>query len=416
MKRLAVLLLSAAPCGLVSALAADLPSKAPASATATAAPQWEATFDWDARYYSWHGTRGFPTTTAFTPGSGSQFYAPFGLAVTGRPSADWKLDFLIRSGYVSSTQTTPGFSGSTSTATDTSVTGTATYNGFNGFSPYLMVATNLPTGTTALLGTDTFARMDPDLVGTGSFGEGFNVGLTGGVNLNFSERFVVSVGAGYTWRGSYDREGFVNPAFVVALPGIGTVGPGDVFNATVSAVYRVGTLTLYGSGSYSRESETDRNGVAFFQNGDRYLASGGISYDWDQSSTSTLAMAYAHMNSNKVLGFGLPPLVQEAFNSNSNVYQATFDHRFKFASWAVGPTAGFLYRDNNSWNPATLQFVSAKTRGSMGGVATYSVNDRVALTGRLEGVWIAENDNPGNFVPSLKGTGLLASLGGTVRF
>jgi len=43
--------------------------------------------------------------------------------------------------------------------------------------------------------------MDPDLVEVSTFGEGFNIGPTGGFAFPISKSLVLTTSAGYTWRG-----------------------------------------------------------------------------------------------------------------------------------------------------------------------------------------------------------------------
>jgi hypothetical protein len=70
---------------------------------------------------------------------------------------------------------------------------------------------NVPTGQSALLGASAFARLDPDLVDLATYGEGLNVGPTGGVNIPLTDDLLVSAGGGYTYRGPYNREGAIDP-------------------------------------------------------------------------------------------------------------------------------------------------------------------------------------------------------------
>ena len=56
-----------------------------------------------------------------------------------------------------------------------------------------------------LSGTETFARMDPDLVDLSTFGEGWNFGPTIGFNVPITQTLILSAGVGHTWRGLYDR-------------------------------------------------------------------------------------------------------------------------------------------------------------------------------------------------------------------
>ena len=104
-------------------------------------------------------------------------------SLDGTPTPDWKLEFVVRGGFVSSSQSTSGQRGYVGTSVDTQLSGTVTYNGFNGFQPYVAMLINAPTGRSALYGTSRFARMDGDLVDQGTYGEGWNFGPTAGVSI-----------------------------------------------------------------------------------------------------------------------------------------------------------------------------------------------------------------------------------------
>src|SRR5262245_12403504 len=153
MKRLCVAL-----CGLAAAVS----SAAAADPTVAAPPEaWSVTFASEARYYSWAGNRGYPTTVNTAPGSGSEVYVPFALQLAGKPAEDFKVQFLVRGGWVRAHQGTPGMTGTVDTATDTVTSGTVTYLGINGVQPFAALNLNLPSGRSALFGSAAFARMIP---------------------------------------------------------------------------------------------------------------------------------------------------------------------------------------------------------------------------------------------------------------
>jgi hypothetical protein len=179
------------------------------------------------RYFSWSGTRGYPTSLSSDPGKGMQVYTPFAAQLIGRPSDDLKLAFLARWGYVSSRQSTAGLSGSVSTFTDTMLSGTATYFGWAGVQPFVSLNINAATGKSVLLGNSAYARMDPDLVDIATFGEGWNIGPTVGVNMPLTTALVASFNVGYTFRGRYDRESAIDP--ITQAQGTNWLKPGDVF-------------------------------------------------------------------------------------------------------------------------------------------------------------------------------------------
>jgi hypothetical protein len=413
----------AAIAAMAPAFAADLPVKARPAEPVVASP-WEIILNQELRYYSWSGNRGFPTNAVAASGSGSQFYAPIGLQLNGKPFEELKLELLGRSGYVWSRQSVGGFTGEVSTVTDTVLSGTATYLGWNGFQPFVSLNVNAPTGRSALFGFSALARMDSDLVEIATFGEGWNLGPTVGVNIPLTENLMLSLGVGYTYRGPYDRE--TAPAPITGAQGVDRLDPGDNTTVNASLAYQVGALSLQGTASYAFETDTRLNGVLFFRTGDRYLLSGTAGYAWSDAWKSSLTASFSHFDRNEVAIFGLPGLVVEAFNSNSNVVRVALDTTYTVGAFALGPTLSYLNRDHNAYSPTANQFVSAKTRWAAGGMLQYTVNPKAVLTVKAEHVWIDEEENPakllgmvpipGTAVPQVLSTGWMASVGGVFTF
>jgi hypothetical protein len=407
---------------LGAARAADMPVKAPAAAPL---PPWQFTLDEDTRLYSWSGSRGFPAPGgAVVPrGSGAQLYAPVSLGVVGQTAPEHKWEFNIRSGVVWSQQTTANQSGAFSALTDTGATGTYTYLGINGIQPYVSLALNLPTGRSALLGSDSNGRLDPDLVGIGVSGEGFNVGPTVGANIPVGDSLMFGLAVGYTNRGSYKKDSLVNPAtFTPFLGPTSTFDPGDDVTVTGTAAYVQGPLAWRTSANGTFESNTNVTGTlnglpfngALLRAGDRYTVQSTASYDWTKTWTSVLAAIYTHSNKNQVLAANLPPLVTEMFNSNNDVIQLTLDNKFQVAPDVVaGPTGGYMFRNHNSWISTNALFVPEKTKWTAGGFFTYNVFKDLALNGRVEHYWVNQNATPATLVPVVTDDGWLVSLGGT---
>jgi len=377
---------------------------------------WELLYNQEIRYISWQGTRGWPPGLALLPGSGSQLYTPLTIQLTGLPAPDLKFEFIGRGGYVNARQSTTGATGSVSTFTDTVTAATLTYLGIPGIQPFVSFNANLPSGTSALLGTATFARMDPDLVDLATFGEGWNFGPTIGFNLPVTPMLIFSLGAGHTVRGAYQRENTLVPGTVNRLD------PGDVATITASLGYRGGPLTAQISSMFVHEEVSSLDGTPFFQFGNRYLVSGTANFAWTATSTSTLTASWSYTEKNKLIA---PPAILvptlEAFNSNSNVYRVRFEHAFAFGSWTAGPIVSWMLRDKNAYVPVAFQFVPAKTRWSVGGSLRYSVSGNVLLYGSVEHIWVDEGLRPfaippAGPIPALSYTAWLAVFGGTVRF
>lgn len=398
--------------------------KAPA-VVAEVAPNWVASLNTEVQYYSWTGTLGTPSLANRAPygapASGSQVYIPTAVSLTGMMGTDVKLELTARSGSVWGQQKTPGEAGTASSATDTQLSTTVTYSGLNGLQPYFSLLLNLPTGTSALYGASRYARMDPDLVGISSYGEGFNVGPTIGVNIPISAELLASISGGYTHRGNFGKENSLDPFFTTD-----TITPGDDATATLSLGYASGAIGLQGSGSYTATSATFNNGIAQYRAGDRELLTLGGSYAWNEQWKSSVNAFWSHSDKISTAdGNGL--FLLETFNSTNNVFRISGDTIYVFANGAsLGPTVSYLYRDRNGYDPTTFTFIPAKTRWSAGVQGGYVVANNFTLSGKVEHVWTRENDNPdkaiGGFVfpgtgtPLISSDGWALSLGGTVRF
>ena len=414
--------------------AADLPVPTPVAKEADASDRWKLTAATDFRYFSWSSARGYPTSTALpnARGSGSEIYIPFAAQLVGRPVDDVKIEILGRGGWVRATQSTEGLSGEVRTTTDTVANATVTYFGFDGFQPFASVAFNFPTGKAALYGTAANARMDPDLVEISSFGEGYNVGPTFGFNVPITGDLIASASVGYTKRGNFTREKSLTPVDP-NLQSASVIDPGDVLTFTGSLGAQMGSLTAKITGAVSTETDTRVDGMATFRPGQRLVATGEFAYEWpDKWGTTSLTASFAHAKSNKVLYTDMATLNPialdtEPFNSNSNAYLVNFQHLFALGVASIGPLATYLHRDQNSYNSATLQFVPAKTRQTVGMLAQIAAHDRVTLSARVERVWthLADDsfDNktslllipnsiiPGSGVPAISSNGWQLSGG-----
>ncbi|HEY7459039.1 MAG TPA: hypothetical protein VH765_09820 [Xanthobacteraceae bacterium] len=376
------------------------------------APEWHLFYNQEARYSSWQGTRGYPAVFSAARGSGTQFYTPATVGISAALPDVYKFEFVARGGYVVSNQSSPGLSGSVSTFTDTVAAATWSYLGIPGVQPFVSISANLPSGTSALHGTDTFARMDPDLVDVPTFGEGWNIGPTAGISFAIAANVVLSVGVGHTFRGDYQREIAPGlPTFVDV-----TVDPGDVTTGNMSLGMRKGKWVGQLSGSYSHEGTTSIAGTPAFRLGDRYLVTGYSSYAWTDNSISSLIGSWGYTLKNTSL---IPPLLPEAFNSNSNLYRVRFEHAFIAGNWSAGPVVSWLNRDKNAWAPATVLFIPAKTRWSAGGNVKYKVNDQTLVYANVEHIWIDEaarlsaTPTP---VPNSSYTGWAVSGGASFRY
>ena len=409
--------------------------------------KWTQTFSTETRYFTWQSTRGYPTNGIVlgpvnqpntAQGHGFELYIPYAAQLVGL-SNDWKVELLGRGGWVEARQSTAGLTGSVETATDTVANATFTYIGLKGVLPFVGVSLNLPTGLASLGPNQVNARMDPDLVDIASFGEGFNVGPTLGVSVPINNNLMVTGSIGYTLRGAYEREGTLTPLAPDAFVQPVRIQPGNNATVTGSIGYDAAPYSATLTASIAQETATLQDGVPFVKPGLQYTLSGTTSYRWegDHSGVSTATIGVSHSNRNEVMFeclTGCPTtLTPEPFNTNSNIYRIGFEHLFPFDRVAFGPTASFLYRDHNGYEPTTLQFVPAKERYALGMQARYAPNDIVMFNARLEHVWTQEETNPalpGNeqfsvlenstaaafAVPVVSSTGWQVALGATAKF
>jgi hypothetical protein len=394
---------------------------------------WTATIASDFRYFSWESNRGFPHRSAPSDqrGKGSQIYVPFAVQLVGRPSEDLKIEILGRGGWVWSRQRTTGLSGEVSTLTDTVASTTFTYYGISGIQPFVSVNFNFPTGRSNLSGAAANARMDPDFVEITSFGEGFNLGPTGGFNLPITPNLMFTVSAGYTFRGDFTRESSIaasDPIVQVRT----SVAPGDTFTVTGALGFQLDQLVGTVSASYSLERTTTENGAPLYRAGNRYVVSGKFSYNWTEIGQTNLSASLSHSDKNKVLLAGASTLVTEAFNANANVYRVGLEHLFPLEPLWVGPIGSYLYRDRNSYDANTFQFVPAKQRWTAGVVGRLAATENITFNARFEHVWVNERENPADGgqkfsvlagtqviaapLPPIVGTGWQAAIGLNIRF
>ena len=430
-------LVTTAPMALASDIpASNMPVKAPPPA-AVVEKTWSVTFASEARYFAWRSDRGSPTNLEppnTARGSGSQWYVPIALQIAGKPSDVVKVAFVVRGGWVRSQQTTPGLSGAVETWLDTVMSGTVTYLGINGFQPFVALSVNAPTGRSALFGSAANARMDGDLVEIGSFGEGWNIGPTVGASVPITDALVVTGSVGYTWRDKFNRErssSQPDPTIQAAT----SLNPGDVITGTLSAGYQGTEWAWSVTGTVSEETVTTENGAELYQAGRRYVATASIARNWpDQWGQTTLNGSYAHSNRNRVLfAFSAPALIYEIFNTNSDVHRVGIQHLFPVGqTFVFGPTASYLHRNNNSYDAGTLQFVPAKERWAVGGLARKQVADNVTFNIRGEYIWTDEDERiapggqlfsvllnafvPGSAVPVISSTGWMIAGGVNVTF
>jgi hypothetical protein len=254
-----------------------------------------------------------------------------------------------------------------------------------------------------------------------------------GVNIPITASMMLMGSVGYTWRGGFDRErstAELDPTLQAAT----RVNPGDVITGTASLGYQGTPWAWSITGTVSSETATTENGLDLYRAGMRYLATANVSYTWPERwGQTTLTGSYAHSNRNDVLFLGAASLIAEIMNTNSDVFRVGAQHLIPVGdSFVFGPTASYLHRDSNSYDPGTLQFVPAKERWAAGGLARVAATQNVTLNARGEYVWTHEDERlapggqlfsvlangfvPGSAVPMVSSTGWMVAGGANVKF
>jgi hypothetical protein len=356
----------------------------------------------DFKFITWEGTRG---TNIFQPerGEGAQFYAPLTAAMTANlaNAAIWEL--AAKTGYVWSHHGTNGQEATYEGSTDTVLAAKVTIGGLTYISPFVSVSANVPTGESFLPGQRRLARMDPDLVELGAYGEGFNVNPAIGFTFAPTANFTLSPSIGYAWRGKFGREGGVATTNNNLNDTKIEADPGDVLQASLTAAAKIGAATLQGSFTYVSQSEVTMDGVPVGQAGAGYAASVRVLYPISPKLAVDLTGGWSFNERNKVpktppsstLPFGGGDLIEEAKNSNSHVLIGAIQPTYALTDHlALGVNYSFLWRDENYYNIIEDRFVPARVKHSLGVVLDYAVNKSTVISLSGSRFWVHDEAGP----------------------
>jgi hypothetical protein len=370
-----------------SASAADMATKAaPMAPVDPLTASWSFNATTELKYYSWHDS----VTTPGTGSNGSELYTPLTLQMNGKVGNVLSIDLVGKGGWVNLNQRSDDLSGSVSTVTDTSLSGTFTYTGLNVLQPFVGFQTNVPTGRA---GTNTLP--DPDLVEVPTFGQGFDVGGTAGFNFLPSNNWFLTTSVTYLARGGYTRDNgaaafatpLINPA-LLAPSNVVNFKPGDLVTILQSVQYSQGSFTQRFTGTVSFEGSTFQDGLELMKPGNTYALTSDTNYTWsDIIGTTTLSASVTHTDATQTTAATNPAVAATIADTATNVYSVTLQHLVPVGDFAIGPTASYLFRDNNGINTAKLEFVPTKQRYSAGLVARYNATPNLTLNARVEGVW-----------------------------
>lgn len=386
---------------------------------------WALQIDQDVRAVWWRSTRGYPAIyAAGAPGRGSQIYAPISVSFNWVPSSDFKVDFIVRSGWAYGRQSSGGgLTGDVSTLTDTSLTPTITYTGLQNFQPFVSLAVNAPTGRANLKGRQAFTRMDPDLVEVANYGGGLAVGPTVGFNYVLSEATTVTFSVGHTFLQPFSRDSVYGP------PGVPLtrINPGNSTTYNAQVVHRAGSWTFSLAGLLTTSGKSTLEGMFESRSGHSFTFLGSAAYMWnaEHNTVVTSSLGFSHRN------FIMDPafaIVREPQNRNSRTVRAAIEHNWVInPTWTVGANASIFMRNKNDYNMTDGTFVPAKTKITAGVSARYKWTEAISLNARLEHFWLHERVKPdviipgpfvvpGSGIPKLRSTGLLVAVGSSIAF
>lgn len=394
-----------------------------APAAAQEAKTWTLELNQDLRFVSWTGSRGFPTANrplGNFRGKGLEVFAPFGLQLSGT-AGDVKVEALFRSGVVRAEQRTFDLAGRHEGLTDSVVSTTFTYQGFAGVQPFASLNLNLPTGKRVLGTRASLAQMDPDIVEVPSFGEGFNIGPTLGVNVPVTAQWLVSASVGYTARRAFRRGSIIDGA-----PSVQRLAPGDELGVNGSVNYASEALSAAAALAVAFPRTDRLDGLFSIRSGLRFSLVFDLGYRWSERWRTQAQVAVSHSRRNQVLDNALLAVVTEPFNANSTRTTASLSHVYSLDKWSFGANLGLLHRDRNAFDSLDLRFIPAKTKLSAGGSIEYRVSPEATLSLRADRFWIVEGDQPdkliggviapGLAVPTLAHRGWSGGLSGSIRF
>lgn len=346
-------------------------------------------------YASWYGSRG-PNVFAPERGKGDQVYSPVSAGIDYVEPNNYKLEVRAKGGYVYARQATPGQTAVYEGPVDTQTSLNVVLLSFESVRPQFGLAMNLPTGTSYLPNNQRFTRMDPDLVGVGAYGAGFNINPTAGLVIGLNKDTAVSFSAGYAWNGKFVREavdlnagnGFGTGAFDLKR----YINPADVFTANANITTQIDNLILLGSFAYMSEGKTVIDGVDSGKTGARYNANVTAKWQLTEKAALTTNTSWSFSEKNEIAS--PTGLVPEPKNSNSHVVIGSIEPSYMATDQLrLAVSYSFLWRDENFYDQIDNQFIPAKQKHTAGASALYVISPTASIEFKGSYSWIHQDDS-----------------------
>ncbi|MDD9818918.1 MAG: hypothetical protein OXU61_12410 [Gammaproteobacteria bacterium] len=284
-------------------------------------------------------------------------------------------DFGYRQAHVVSRNKTPGAEGRVTTFSDAALSAAYTFREWQ-WPVRIVLDYNLPSGKATLNRRENNVLVDSYLTQLSQFGEGHNV--TPGINVTraLNDRNVVGAGIGYSFKGEFDpnSEG-VNDE----------IDPGDELNVTAQWQHRRRNWTAIGGFIFTDFARTQRNGMDFFQKGNRrnYNLTGiwALPGRVLQGQQLHANLRLTQQQSDKNFSGFSRELEREAFNVNG-------DTRYFSLSWSKALRQRHNFRlvfdhleaMKNEYPEDTINFDAGRTRLGYGISYSYAFGQRGSLS------------------------------------
>ncbi|MCZ8187603.1 MAG: hypothetical protein O9308_14595 [Beijerinckiaceae bacterium] len=353
--------------------------------------------DFETKLTSWSGGRGYPTTLALTPGSrarGHLWYTSAGGRASYERSGRYLVELTGRFGYYSARQSLPGIATSTFAAPSDSVIGARmTFQNFQGWQPFIGISVNVPTGDAVLSRAQRYARMERDLVGVGSYGEGLNVAVTGGASFPITESIAGSLAATATWADSYRRDAASAIGIPVA-PVVQRFNPGESVSLAANLNGQHGAFSWSLGASYTIEDSNKVNGQVVTRIGHSLALSASGGWRWADNALVNVSLSYQKTNRNEVVPIPPGALILETSNSNADAIAASLDQWFGYGDWTFGGGFSYRRRFDNGWPPGDQRFIAGHDRIGLSLAAKRQISAALDVTLRAERIWMRYDAQP----------------------
>ncbi len=285
-------------------------------------------------------------------------------------------DFGYRQAYIISERKTPGSRGRVATISDAAFSASYTFKDWS-WPLRLVLDYNLPVGKASLSSRENnVLGVDSYLVQQSQFGEGHNV--TPGINITrtLSKHTAVGVGIGYTYKGKFD------PNTEVAND---VIDPGDETNITAQWQYRRPNWDLSGGVIYTHYRPTKRDGMDFFQKGERLQYNLTSVWAFRQGYQFDLSFRFTEQGLDKNFSGSRGELEREQFNVNGDTSYFALAWSKLFAQRHRLRLAGdYLKAEENDYPGDSINFNAGRSRFGYGATYSYAFSPRssVSLTAR----------------------------------